>query len=109
MSDDPAKNWWVSWWCPRDQLASFELHSPWWISGERIADGAQSICAAVQAATEDRAKALIGLSYDEPKDGDTIEWRFINEQPDDWSPFNDRFQRAHWMQWDPLARNKETP
>ena len=104
MSDDPAKNWLVSWWCPPHLMGKFELHSPWWISGERLSDGAQSICAAIQAANEGRAKATVWIAHDDPpEDYDEIEWRFVSERPDDWVPFNDRFPQADWMKWRPLS------
>jgi len=28
-----------------------------------------------------------------------VEWRFVEERPDDWSPFSDRFPQADWMEW----------
>jgi hypothetical protein len=89
------KRWWVSWWCPDDLYGTFELHSPWWVSGER--DGARSICAAVMADSEYGAKAIIAKSHDD--DPGDIEWRCCDERTDDWEPFNTRFRRAAWMQW----------
>jgi hypothetical protein len=28
------KKYWVSWYSPADLWGKFELHSPWWVSGE---------------------------------------------------------------------------
>lgn len=90
-------NFWLSWYCPEDDMGKFELHSPWWISGER-ADGASTICAAVQAEDEGSAKEVIVSSYDEKPD--MIEWRFCQRQLPDWTPFCERFPRGKWMKWD---------
>lgn len=90
------KSFWLSWYCPGYLMGMFELHSPWWISGSTM-DGAWTICAAVRAANEDAAKAVILASYDDPPD--TLKWRFVEEQRQEWSPFCDRFTRADWMQW----------
>lgn len=91
------KSYWLSWY---DTLyGKWELHSPWWVSGYRVADEARTICAAVRAPDEESAKRLIVMAHDEPRPRD-LEWRFVDERPDDWSPFNDRFPRADWMKWD---------
>ena len=82
---------WVSWW----YMSEFELHSPWWISGER-GDGVESVCAAVMATSEDDARACILAAHDVSGE---IEWRFAEERPADWAPFCDRFPRANWMVW----------
>jgi hypothetical protein len=91
------KKFWISWYCAADDMGKFELHTPWWISGTRCSDDAETICAAVQAEDEEAAKKAILNSYDDPpKD---LEWRFVNERSADWSPFCDRFQQAKWMKW----------
>ena len=84
---------WVSWW---GEPGTFELHRPWWISGERD-DGKQSICAAVLAQDEFTARLSIQWAHD---DNDAvIEWRFAEEKPKGWSPFGSRFRQADWMIW----------
>jgi hypothetical protein len=88
------KPFWISWWSTD---VAFTLHTPWWISGHRGDDGADSICAAVRAEDEDAAKALVQAAHDDPSVA--IEWRFVGERPADWTPFSDRFQRAAWMEW----------
>jgi hypothetical protein len=96
------RNWWVSWYCPPGQMGKFELHWPWWVSGQRMSDDAETICAAVKAENEDGAKQVIIDSFDDQKPDD-LEWRFVNERPGDWSPFCDRFQSAKWMKWPHVA------
>ena len=86
-------NWWVSWY----SNGAFEYHGPWWVSGQRLSDNAHTICAAVRADTEDAARKVITDAHDDPTT--TLEWRFVEERPDDWNPFSDRFPRADWVQW----------
>jgi hypothetical protein len=90
-------NWWVSWW-HTDAMSDFELHSPYWISGEGD-DGALSICAAIRTDINNRitAEEVIYECYD--KDPVQIKFRFIEPKLEDWVPFNDRFQKAEWMKW----------
>jgi len=71
-------NYWLSWF-HKSEYGESELHSPWWISGECLETGDETICAAVKA-----------------KD---IEFRFLNQKEDGWIPFNDRFQKKEWMKW----------
>lgn len=95
MSDQGhVKPFWISWWA---NAGPFTLASPWWISGHREVDGAGSICAAVRAPDEEGAKALVRAAHDNPTA--QIEWRFVVERSDGWSPFSQRFPRAIWMEW----------
>lgn len=88
------KTFWVSWW-HTDAYSAFEIHAPWWESGFRGADSASSLCAAIRAPSEAEAQALVIQSYDTaPVD---LEFRFVEERPDDWSPYTDRFRKADWM------------
>lgn len=77
-------------------FAPFELHTPWWISGY-TGDGEPTICAAVMAEDEDDAEEKIYEAFDECPD--SIQFRFIERRPDDWSPFGERFPQLPWMQW----------
>jgi hypothetical protein len=89
-------NYWISWY---GTGAGFELHSPWWITGYRLSDDEDdgaTICAAIKANSEDEAKQKIIDAHDKPV---SIEWRFIEERPKNWSPFATRFLRSPWMQW----------
>jgi hypothetical protein len=90
----PLKNFWVSWVALPEQ-GEFELHSPWWYTG--WSETGKSICAAVKATDADAARIMVFESYDKPPF--KIDWRFVEERPDDWSPFSDRFPRAEWMKW----------
>lgn len=100
MTVEPRR-WWVSWYSPVELMGKFELHSPWWISGE-TGDGAKhTICAAIAAHSEGDAQQTVKESYDDCPP--PIEWRFVEERPADWSPFGERFPRADWMQWPPPA------
>lgn len=88
---------WVSWW---GEPGTFELHRPWWVSGERD-DGKKSICAAVLAQDEFTARLSVQWAHD---DNDAvIEWRFAEEKPKGWSPFGSRFPQADWMIWPEMA------
>jgi hypothetical protein len=89
------KNYWVSWYADED--VAFTLNTPWWCTGWRCADGAATVCAAVKAMNEYDAKDVIVAAHD---DLVSLEWRFVNERPDEWSPFCDRFPRADWMVWE---------
>ena len=92
------KNFWVSWYCPHD-LSGFELNSPWWISGyifdEDEGIDVDIICSAIKAENEHLAAMKIYESFDQRPDH--INFRFIEERPDDWSPYCDRFPKANWM------------
>lgn len=88
-------NYWISWWHEHN-FGVFELHTPWWISGQR-ADASVSICAAIRADNEETARYMIYGAYD--KIPVYIHFRFCTAQPDDWQPFNERFPKGDWMRW----------
>jgi len=89
-------NYWLSWWHSNQYMGAFELHWPWWISGQGNGDR-QSICAAIRADSAIDAEMIVHTSYDnEPL---VLHVRFCDEQPPSWSPFCERFPRAEWMQW----------
>lgn len=91
------RRYWVSWW-QTEESGSFTLNYPWWVSVERIGDGAGSICAAMMARDDDDVRRVVLASHDNPDA--PIEWRFIEEKPADWSPFSGRFRQADWMIWE---------
>lgn len=99
---EPAKKYFWTSWYHSAVLTAFELHHPWWISGYRPGNSnvdplsAQTICAAIEAETEEEAKEIVLKSYDTPPED--LEWRFVTEKYG--SPFSERFPRADWMQWD---------
>lgn len=87
------KPFWVSF--VMHPRVGFELHSPWWRSGYTPGDEA-IVCAAVMATDEDDAKREIIAAHDTHV---SLEWRFIEEKPKGWTPFNSRFKASAWMQW----------
>lgn len=91
------KNFWISWYNPG---TTFALASPWWVSG--YSGDAATICAAVRAEDKAAAEEIVYRAMDE-RPG-SIAFRFVEERPSDWSPYNGRFRRAEWMpEWIPLA------
>lgn len=95
------KSYWISWY-HKPELGGFELTAPWWRSGARLvasrfAFDEPTICAAVRADHPEGARDRILTAYDVRPDD--LEWRFVEERPDDWSPFSDRFPKAAWMEW----------
>lgn len=94
MTEASMKRWWVSWY---GDNGVFELYSPWWISGSRCEDDVWIFVAAVRAESEAGARRVIEAAHDEGRS--PKEWRFVEERPADWSPFNGRFERASWMVW----------
>jgi len=90
------KPFWVSWY-QHPGYSPFELNAPWWVSGMRMEDGAETICAAVMATDEEAAREAVLASFDHRPEG--VVWRFTTEQAEGWSPFCDRFERAAWMPW----------
>ena len=96
--DDSARWFWISWYANGEP---FELHTPWWVSGERDHDGAQMVCAAITATDEDDARQKVRAAHDVPPAD--LEWRFCEERRN-LSPFNSRFRRAPWMKWDEVPR-----
>ena len=92
----PVTNFWISWY-HLETFSAFELNFPWWISGVRCCDDAETVCAAVKAESEAQARELVYCSYDTRPE--KIEFRFCNDRPAEWSPFCDRFPKAEWMKW----------
>lgn len=89
------KVFWVRWYGKPE--AGFETTTPWWVSGY-AGDGSYTIfVAAVRAEDVESAKNVIASAYDDAIG--IVEWSFVNERADDWTPFCDRFPRADWMVW----------
>jgi hypothetical protein len=89
-------NYWVSWYHKKNH-SPFEIHSPWWISGEDE-NGSLTICAAIKAHDQHHARSIILSSYDDLPDN--LQFRFFEERPYGWIPFTDRFPKAEWMKWE---------
>lgn len=92
---------WVSWYAVPGTITEngkFELHYPWWISGERGSDGAQTIVAAIPVVLEEEAHAVIQEAHDfKPAHKVDLEIRFNDLK--EGSPFCERFPRRKWMKW----------
>jgi len=104
--------WWISWYHHPDD-GSFELHSPWWITGYTIQEGyhRHTIVAAVMAECEDDAWDKIRDAYD--ADPVNLEERFCDELKEGkslpWEHAGTRFELADWMQWPPSdVENKDS-
>jgi hypothetical protein len=87
--------WWVSWYQPTEDARPL-VYPPhekilgWWNTGFRCEDDAHTLCALVQAETEEDAKAAIRLDWPE-----VTEWRFF--EPSD-GKLSDRFPlNPKWM------------
>lgn len=90
--------YWLSWY-HRQDYPSFELAWPWWVTGQRLSDGADTICAAIRADSESDALMAVRAAYD--TDPGVLQVRFIEERPDGWTPYGDRFSKASWMpEWE---------
>lgn len=94
-------NFWMSWWLTIDD--AFEMRQPWWVDAQR-SNGDTAIVAAIKATSIAEAKRIIRDSY-KTNPRQPIEFRFIEQCSDDWSPFGLRYHRAEWMQWssDPIT------
>ena len=86
---------WVSWYEPVDEAIKDPRPRKWplpqtvihyWVSGWTGDMDAATLCAVVDAASEDAAKAEVMLSGWSPR-----EWRFVEAVAPDWMPPADRF------------------
>lgn len=89
------RNFWASWY-DLDTYPQFDSNLPSWCTGWRMRDNARTIVCAVKAENEDAVKAIIRRAYGFNRN---IEFRFIEQRPNNWEPFNERFQREDWMEW----------
>jgi hypothetical protein len=91
-----VKKYWISWYHLID-YSDFELDLPWWSTGWRCSDEADTICAGIIANSSEDAEERIYRAYDErPLE---IEFRFVDLKSNDWSPFGSRFVKREWMRW----------
>jgi hypothetical protein len=91
--------YWLSWYHHPDD-GEFELHSPWWVSGFTMSEPQRdTIVAAVQAANEETAWAIVRAAYDTTPT--RLEERFCDQLDEKYAqePWTERFPRADWMQW----------
>lgn len=98
MNDPAAIPHWVSFWVNDADKNKFEIHFPWWITGQSLEDKT-AICVAVYAHDADHARTLVEESFD---DGSSLdEWRFADERPSpDFIHQSGRFTvDRDWMVW----------
>lgn len=86
---------WVSWW-HKEEYDDFNLKWPCWLTGQCGDTPTErfSYCAAVKVEPGKDVLSVITDSYKiEPNDLVYIEFRFVIQKPDDWTPYScDRFQ-----------------
>lgn len=89
---------WVSWY-HEEPFGELKLEFPWWTTGWRCSDYADTICAAVIAPTQEGAEEIIYKACEFRPE--VIEFRFVDSKPDDWIPFNERFRsgKEKWRKW----------
>ena len=91
-AEKKLRKWWISW---NHRPGGLMLSWPWWFSGTN------TLCAAIIAESEEAATEIVRLAYDTP--ADRLGVRFIEERPDDWSPWDrenpvlGRFAPDPWM------------
>lgn len=91
-----STRFWLSWYQPTDDYRP--LTDPphpqvlgWWCSGFRCDDEAATLCACVEAETDEEAKVYVRISWPE-----ATEWRFCEEKAGSFVP-GDRFPLSAWM------------
>lgn len=96
-------DYWLSWYTDAP-VTTFEMHSPWWVSGYSGDGMIDILVALVRAEDEDAAFAQVLASYDDPPA--YFDRRFI-EPLGDVQPFGDmwstRWPRSQWMEWTPMS------
>ena len=99
MTKTPLNEYWISWY-HNPEYGTFELHTPWWISGYTMGEPQKSIIVgAVRAESEEEAWATVLASYDTPPEKVTERFCDPMKAPYPWDNPHGRFQRADWMQW----------
>ena len=80
---------WISWWGGKDDdcrpLRDDESTPAWACSGQRVPEPCFSICAVIDAESEEKAWEIVLEYWPEAVE------RFCNEKPGDWLP-GDRFR-----------------
>lgn len=91
----PKIPFWVSW-THHINYGDFTLRFPWWTT--KLDGKICQIYAAIRAENELQVREIIGNCYAKPLA--SIEMKFIQSQPRNWSPFRDHYQWKPWMEWD---------
>ena len=80
----------------------FVYDGPWWLTGYRDVEeiAMDSICFAIRTENEEEVENYVVSCRSK---GALIEWRFIEEQSNNWNPvdpnFSNRFKSSSDMQW----------
>lgn len=88
-----VKRWWVSWYEPMDASGDYRPQTwplppsipHYWCSGQTFDGDAATLCAVVDADTEEAAKDEVRKLWK------PAGWRFCNEKAPGWMPASDRF------------------
>lgn len=89
-------NYWLSWYDPPTHTLP-PATLPHWLA-DHTPDNQPIYVAAIQATSAYTAKQEIAKLYGLSQQA--IIWRFCDSKPDSWQPFNDRFPREDWMDWE---------
>lgn len=89
------KPFWLSW---VHKGGDFTLSTPWWVTGYDPAMN-PTICAAIVAGSEAEARMKVHDAYTPAGKSCLPSFRFVEERPQGWAPFCDRFPQAPWMEW----------
>lgn len=96
MNSSDMEPFWVSFWVKDADLNAFEIHFPWWITGQSMGDDS-SICVALYAKDSEHAKTLVEESFDE---GHSLtEWRFAQPCAVDIESSGRFTINREWMVW----------
>jgi hypothetical protein len=103
------KKWWISW-IHDGEGEMFDLKSPWWINVDYIDKSTVKsiVKAAIIAPTEELAVLSIKRAYRGVSLQD-LTFISIDEQKDDWNPFDDLHVRASWMLWPEKINDSTLP
>jgi len=88
------RRWWVSWYQTGDDTRPLTWPLPSEVAGYwRTGYGARgdTLCAVVDAPTEEKAKAKIDALWG---NGGRTDWRFVEPRDSEWEPSPDRFPRS---------------
>jgi len=93
-------NWWVSWY-KDDTLPKFKSTQPWWSkvhkeTGDKVMFFATT--GECRKAVYDIVKQAYGGQL-------PSKFRYMKEQPKDWSPFKEGFVKKEWMEWGGMVWN----
>jgi hypothetical protein len=88
--DLSGERWWISWY----ELGDDPKTNPsgvvaFYCTGFRVVDDAATICAVVDASSEEAAREIVRKGWPGASDK---EWRFVSARPRGWLPSSERFK-----------------